>query len=87
MKAKILGGAAVAMATIALALAGAPAAQAKHKAHRAPKADAQKHQCGGKNGCPAKGEAEEKSEAPAAKPAESKPADAKPADTKPAAGK
>lgn len=83
MKAKIFGGAAVAMATVALALAGAAPAQAKHKAHRAPKAEMEKHKCGGKNGCPAMGKKEEKSESPAAeKPAEGKPADTKPADGK-----
>lgn len=83
MKAKIFGGAAVAMATVALALAGASPAQAKHKAHRAPKAESEKHKCGGKNGCPAMGKSEEKS----APPADAKPADVKPADAKPADGK
>ncbi len=93
MKAKIFGGTAAIVATMALALVGAPA-QAKHKAHRAPKAEAEKHKCGGKNGCPAMGKGEEKAaDKPAdvkpldAKPAEPKPTEAKPADAKPADGK
>jgi hypothetical protein len=77
MKAKILGGAAAAIATIALALAGAPPAEAKHKPHRAPKAEAEKHKCGGKNGCPAKGETEEKAAPGAEKAGDAKPADGK----------
>ncbi|WP_363346070.1 hypothetical protein [Methylocystis echinoides] len=80
MKAKIFGGAAAALATVALAL-GAPPAEARHKAHRAPKAAAEKHKCGGKNGCPAMSKTEDKAPAP------EKPADAKPAESKPAEGK
>jgi FlaG/FlaF family flagellin (archaellin) len=70
MKAKAFGGAAVAMAAISIALAGTLPAEAKGKAHRAPKPAAEKHKCGGKNGCPAAGESAEKPSAPSAeKPA------------------
>jgi hypothetical protein len=72
MKKQAVSGAALAAAALSLVLAGSPAI-AKHKAQRAPKATAEKHNCGGKNGCPAK--AEEKPAAPAA--AGDKPADAK----------
>jgi hypothetical protein len=70
MKARAFGGATVAMAAISIALAGTLPAEAKGKAHRTPKAAAEKHKCGGKNGCPAAGEGAEKSAAPSAeKPA------------------
>jgi uncharacterized membrane protein len=77
MKAKTFGGAAAAIATIALALAGAPPAEARHKAHRAPKAEAEKHKCGGKNGCPARGETDEKAAPGAGKAGDARPADGK----------
>jgi hypothetical protein len=72
MKKQAVSAAALAAAAMSLVLAGSPAI-ARHKAHRAPKTTAEKHSCGGKNGCPAK--AEEKAAAPA--PAGDKPADAK----------
>lgn len=82
MKAKILGGAAIAATATALALAGAIPAQAK-KAHHPAKPAAEKHACGGKNGCPSMNKSEDKAAAPSAdKPADAKPADAKPADAK-----
>jgi hypothetical protein len=65
MKARTFGGATVAMAAISLALAGTLPAEAKGKSHRAQKPAAEKHKCGGKNGCPAAGEAAEKPAAPA----------------------
>lgn len=74
MKARALGGAAVAMASIAIALAGAVPAQAKGKAHRNLKPAAEKHNCGGKNGCPA---ASENTSKPGAAPITEKPAEAK----------
>lgn len=70
MKTRVLGGASVAVAAISIALAGTLPAEAKGKAHRAAKPAAEKHKCGGKNGCPAAGESAEKPAAPAAeKPA------------------
>lgn len=81
MKARIIGGAAIAAATVSIALAGASPAEARAKTHRAPKATAEKHNCGGKNGCPAMSKTEEKPAAqtsePSAAPAAGKPADAK----------
>ncbi|MGE5368830.1 MAG: hypothetical protein ACM3PD_04425 [Chloroflexota bacterium] len=74
MKVKILGGAAVAVAATALALAGAVPAQAR-RAHHAAKPAAEKHACGGKNGCPSMNKSEDKAattEKPEAKPAEGK---------------
>jgi hypothetical protein len=73
MKSGTLGGAAV--AAVALALAGTAPAAAKGKAHHATKPAAEKHKCGGKNGCPAAGEGGAKSEAgptTSEKPAEAK---------------
>lgn len=77
MKSGTLGGAAVAAAAVALALAGVGPAAAKGKAHHPPKPAAEKHNCGGKNGCPAAGEGGAKSESSPASPATSKPAEAK----------
>jgi hypothetical protein len=64
MKTSMVSPAALAAAAMSLVLAASPAL-AKYKAHRAPKAAAEKHNCGGKNGCPAKA-GEEKPAAPAA---------------------
>lgn len=70
MKARVFGGASVAVAAVSIALAGTVPAEAKGKAHRAPKPAEEKHKCGGKNGCPAAGETTEKPASPAAeKPA------------------
>jgi hypothetical protein len=84
MKTKVLAGAAVAAATVSLALAGAVPAQAKGKHHSAAKPAAEKHNCGGKNGCPAMGKGEEKAQT---KSSETKSSETKPAETKPADGK
>lgn len=74
MKSKVCGGAAVAVAALSMVLAGVAPAAAKGKAHRAQKPAAEKHNCGGKNGCPA---ASESSEKPAAAPTAPKPAETK----------
>lgn len=91
MKARIICGAAIAAATVSLALAGAAPAQAKGKSHRAPKATTEKHNCGGKNGCPAMGKGDDKAEGKSGDKAATPAADAKPAapaaDAKPAEGK
>jgi hypothetical protein len=74
MKAKILGGAAIAAAATALALAGTVPAQAR-KAHHAARPAAEKYECGGKNGCPSMKKSEDKAastEKPGAKPTEGK---------------
>lgn len=76
MKAPVFSVAAV----VTLALAGLSPAEAKGKARRAPAATAEKHACGGKNGCPAAGKAEDKK-------AEDKGAEAAPAAAKPAENK
>ncbi|MGJ0510477.1 MAG: hypothetical protein ACR652_25810 [Methylocystis sp.] len=73
MKANILGGAALAAATVSLALSGAVPAQAKGK-HQAARPAAEKHNCGGKNGCPGMSKGDDK--AAAEKPADAKPAEA-----------
>ncbi len=73
MKSRTFGGVAVAAAAVSIALAAPAPAEAKGKAHRAPKPAAEKHKCGGKNGCPAAGEGAAKAAAPTAE----KPADAK----------
>lgn len=88
MKAKILGGAALAAATVSLALSGAAPAQAKGKAHHATKPAHEKSSCGGKNGCPGMGKGEDKAAAPAAaKPEATKSEAANPEAAKPADGK
>lgn len=74
MKPQFLPGAALAVAALSLAIAGAAPAEARHHA-RKPKAAVEKHKCGGKNGCPAKAESKEDA------PLDAKPADAKPAET------
>jgi hypothetical protein len=74
MKVTAFGGGAIAMASIALALAGTVPAEAKGRTHRSPKPAAEKHNCGGKNGCPAASESTSK---PAAAPTAEKPAEAK----------
>lgn len=84
MNLKILGGAALAAAAVSLAISGATLAQAKHR--HAAKPAAEKHNCGGKNGCPGMSKSGDKPAEPAksdaaksdaAAPAESKPADGK----------
>lgn len=76
MKPNVLSGAALAVAALSLAIAGAAPAEAKHKVHhRSSKETAEKSKCGSKNSCPAKAESKEA------------PADAKPAEGKPAEGK
>jgi hypothetical protein len=78
MKPKILPGAAMAVAALSLAIAGASSAEAKRHAPHKSKATAEKHACGGKNGCPAAGKAESKEAAPTpAVPAEAKPPEPK----------
>jgi hypothetical protein len=80
MKERVVSGAILSVAAIALAISAAPA-QAKHKAHRSPKATAEKHACGGKNGCPTKSDA--KADSPAAdKPAEAKATEPKATEAK-----
>lgn len=74
IKATAFGGAAIAAAAISIALAGVAPAEAKGKTHRAEKPAAEKHACGGKNGCPAVSESSQK---PAAAPATEKPGEAK----------
>jgi hypothetical protein len=74
LKAMILTRALV--AAVSLAIAGGSPAAAKSKARRAAKPAAEKHACGGKNGCPAAGKADDKPAAPAA------PSTGKPAETK-----
>lgn len=74
MKSKVYRGAAFAVAAFSMVLAGAAPIEAKGKKHRAPKPAAEKHNCGGKNGCPA---ASENAEKPAAVPTVGKPAEAK----------
>jgi hypothetical protein len=64
------------VATVSLAVVGAAPATAKSKARRAAKPAAEKHACGGKNGCPTAGKADDKPAAPAA------PSTGKPAETK-----
>ncbi|WP_442754758.1 hypothetical protein ACNHKD_17450 [Methylocystis sp. JAN1] len=81
MKSRVISGAALAVAAMSLALAASPA-QARHKSHRAPKATAEKHNCGGKNGCPAKAGEEKAAPAGTAAPAAPAPAGEKPAETK-----
>jgi hypothetical protein len=77
LKATILTRAFVAAASLAIA-GGSPAAahgKAHGKARRAAKPAAEKHACGGKNGCPAPSKSEEKEAAappPSGKPAEVK---------------
>jgi hypothetical protein len=78
LKATILTRALVAAVSLAIA-GGSPAAahgKAHGKARRAAKPAAEKHACGGKNGCPAAGKADDKPAAPAA------PSTGKPAETK-----
>lgn len=75
MKVSAFGGAAVAAAAISIALAGIAPAEARGKAHRAQKPAAEKHACGGKNGCPSA--ASESSQKPEAAPAAEKPAETK----------
>lgn len=91
MKNKVLGGTALAAATVSLALAGAMPAQAKGKHHHAAKPSAEKHNCGGKNGCPGMSKSDDKQAEPAkaepAKPDAAKTDAAKPAESKPADGK
>lgn len=72
MNVRVYSGAAVAAAAISIALAGIAPAEARGKAHRTQKPAAEKHSCGGKNGCPA---ASESSEKPAAAPTGVKPAE------------
>jgi hypothetical protein len=55
MKARILCGAATALAAVGLVLAGAAPAAAKHHHHHH-KQKSEKHSCGGKNGCHVKTE-------------------------------
>jgi hypothetical protein len=64
------------VAAVSLAIVGAAPASAKSKARRPAKPAAEKHACGGKNGCPAAGKADDKPAAPAA------PSTGKPAETK-----
>lgn len=86
MKNKVLGGTALAAATVSLALAGALPAQAKGKHHHVAKPAAEKHNCGGKNGCPGMSKSDDKQAEPAKTDA-AKPDSAKPAESKPADGK
>lgn len=67
MKPTILPGAALAAAALALALA--TPAEAKHHGRRAAKPAAEKHSCGGKNGCPGMNKSDAKEAAPAAEKA------------------
>lgn len=89
MNLKILGGAALAAAAVSLAISGATLAQAKHR--HAAKPAAEKHNCGGKNGCPGMSKSGDKPAEPAkseaAKPEAAKPEAAAPAESKPADGK
>jgi hypothetical protein len=85
MKPQTLSGAVLAVAALSLALGGAVPAQARHKAHRPHKPVAEKHNCGGKNGCPGVNKSEsapKPEEKPAPAPATEKPAEAKPSEPK-----
>jgi hypothetical protein len=74
MKTGVLGGAILAATAASLALSNAVPAQAKGKHHHAAKPAAEKHGCGGKNGCPSmnKGDKPAEAAAPEAKPADGK---------------
>ena len=92
MKSKVLGGAVLAAAAAALALSNAVPAQAKGKQRHAAKPAAEKHGCGGKNGCPTMKKSDNPADAPkspadAPKSEAAKPDAAKPQDSKPAEGK
>jgi hypothetical protein len=74
MKPSVVTGSLIAVSAVALALAGAVPAAAKHGRHHHHKASPEKHACGGKNGCPSKSDAKPDAKTDAAAPAKAVPA-------------